>query len=120
MDRRWKTSILKIGFWVASEVWLNYTGLDRAANTLEFIYGRDLELSQKNARTVEFSDRPPDFCQIINEVCPASDIIYSNLKAPKLNESKHSQVFAEKCYKTETPCIKILCLDRSPLMPLLE
>ena len=98
---------LKLGVWLAAEVWLNIIGLDDIADYSEFIfaYNLDLNLNVKHHKTVKAIENLPQFCSQIDDFCP---IAITDLERNDLIVKV--EIFKNKCQKLAKPCLKSLCL----------
>ncbi len=110
---RWRKLLRKTGFWLTTEILLNLIGLDNFADYSEFIFAQELELNEKNHKTVKIANFPPQFCYKIQEYCPIPGTVF---KSPnfqnKYCESK-AKILQQKCQKLQDHCIKIIVLRNS-------
>jgi hypothetical protein len=56
MQLKWKTFFIKLSVWIASEILLNFLGLDNLADYSEFVFEQDLtyhsQVTTLNWRTI--------------------------------------------------------------------
>ncbi len=109
MQLRWKRLISKTGFWLTFEVWLNLVGLDNLADYNEFVFVRDLELAQKNHRTVKVANAPPKLCKRAHKSCPIIEVIFDELK---LGKNSQSSITEKKYKKIKNMCIRFWCISK--------
>ena len=106
----WKKAVLKTGFWLATEIWLNLIGLDNIADYSEFIFAQDFDLHKKNRRTVKVIEYPPQFCPKIDNFCPLPGVTTKLTEIEDNSCNPKTEIFKNQCQKLPEPCIKIVCL----------
>ena len=103
---------LKLGVWLAAEVWLNIIGLDDIADYSEFIfaYNLDLNLNVKHHKTVKAIENLPQFCSQIDDFCPIAITVTAITDLERNDLIVKVEIFKNKCQKLAKPCLKSLCL----------